>query len=145
MYVATLAVAMSCAMVSGESLCTVNDFSDTGCALETRAEEPEPASITLKSTRNGLEITVSNESFNCAITLVGLACDATVEGNVINYRVFENGEATAKCMCPVKSVKGTISGLSRGDYLFVFNDYLPISFRYSSSLDKTYLLSDYAQ
>ena len=59
---------------------------------------------------------------NCAITLNGIACDVSVQGNTIRYSVYEKDGPTANCMCRVEEMSSVVTGLKEGkEYTFNYS------------------------
>ena len=51
---------------------------------------------------------------NCAIKDGGIACDVSVEGNIIKYKVHQKSEFFANCICLVKEMSSVVTGLKEG-------------------------------
>ena len=79
-----------------------DEFTHTGCATDA-------------GTRAGL-------SQSDAIKLNGIACDVSVDGNTIRYRVYEKDGPTANCMCRVEEMSSVVTGLKEGkEYTFNYS------------------------
>lgn len=114
-------------------------FTDTGCGSEvmemaTRSGDTDASQLILAYSAEGLVVTRTNAQMNCAIKNGGLACDVSIDGKVIRMHVYEKGEKM-RCMCPVKKMSSTISGLGLGkDYVLEYfcgdAQYGPFEFRY---------------
>lgn len=124
------------------------DFSDTGCGRETKAvSSPDGApELILEYSAEGLVLTRHNSMLNCSINQGGIACDVSIEDNTIFYSAYELGEPM-KCICPVKTITSTISGLRTGkDYILDYScggDFMPISFTYQKGMKLVLDLSLY--
>ena len=82
-----------------------DEFTHTGCATDagTRAglSQSDVSLLILKYEDGNLRVTRTNATMNCSIKLNGIACDVSVDGNTIRYRVYEKDGPTANCMCRV--------------------------------------------
>ena len=95
-----------------------DEFTHTGCATDagTRAgtSQSDVSLLTLKYEDGNLRVTRTNATMNCAIKLNGIACDVSVKGNTILYRVYEKDGPTANCMCRVAEMSSVVTGLKEG-------------------------------
>ena len=81
-----------------------------------------PAQLILEYTESGLAVTLKNAEMNCAIKLNGIACDVSVDGNTIRYRVYEKDGPTANCFCKVEEMSSVVTGLKEGkEYTFNYS------------------------
>ncbi|MBR5073452.1 MAG: hypothetical protein IKX29_07890 [Bacteroidales bacterium] len=120
-------------------------FSDTGCGSElvepeTRSGDNAASQLILSYSEEGLVVTRTNAQMNCGIKNGGIACDVSVDGNVIRMHVYEKGEKM-RCMCPVRKMSSTISGLGLGkDYVLEYfcgdAQYGPFEFRYDKGFQQ---------
>lgn len=107
-------VVAGCSLIDGDRLHSV-ELTSTGCASETKAGSSEADSkLILKYTSEGLLVTRNNARMNCAIKDGGIACDVSVEGNVIKYKVHQKSELSANCICLVKEMSSVVTGLKEG-------------------------------
>lgn len=114
-------------------------FTDTGCGnevmeLQTKSVDDIASQLFLEYSPEGLVVTRTNAQMNCGIKNGGIACDVSVDGNVIRMHVYEKGEKM-RCMCPVRKMSSTIAGLGLGkdyvlDYYCGDAKYGPFEFRY---------------
>ena len=114
------------------------DFFHTGCASETKAGLNGAASeLILEHTPKGLMVTRKNAEMNCAIKLDGIECEANVEGDAIGYYVHPKSEMSANCVCLVKEMLSTVTGLTEGNEYTLYywcegeGPLVPISFTYA--------------
>ena len=116
-----------------------DEFSHTGCATDagngTRSGlgQSDVSLLILKYEDGNLRVTRTNATMNCAIKLNGIACDVSVKGDVINYRVYEKDGPTADCMCRVEEMSSVVTGLKEGkEYTFNYScsTYGPESFTF---------------
>lgn len=127
--------------------CTKSDvtrskqFAHSGCASDatTRAGEDEdaPSLLILKYENGDLRVTRTNAYMNCSIKTGGIACDVSIDGNVIRYSVYEKNGATANCICRVEEMSSLVTGLETGkEYIFKYcpNAYSPITFTFKKGL-----------
>ena len=87
----------------------------------------------MKYEDGNLRVTRTNATMNCAIKLNGIACDVSVDGNTIRYRVYEKDGPTANCMCRVEEMSSVVTGLKEGkEYTFNYScsTYSPESFTF---------------
>ena len=103
-----------------------DEFTHTGCATDagTRAgtSQSDVSLLTLKYEDGNLRVTRTNATMNCAIKLNGIACDVSVKGNTILYRVYEKDGPTANCMCRVAEMSSVVTGLKEGkEYTFNYS------------------------
>ena len=103
-----------------------DEFTHTGCASDagTRAgsSKSDVSLLILKYEDGNLRVTRTNATMNCAITLNGIACDVSVQGNTIRYSVYEKDGPTAKCMCRVEEMSSVVTGLKEGkEYTFNYS------------------------
>ena len=103
-----------------------DEFTHTGCATDagTRAgtSQSDVSLLTLKYEDGNLRVTRTNATMNCAIKLNGIACDVSVRGNTILYRVYEKDGPTANCMCRVAEMSSVVTGLKEGkEYTFNYS------------------------
>lgn len=123
-------------------------FTDTGCGSEviemaTRGGDDSAYSwsqLILSYSEEGLVVTRTNAQMNCGIKNGGIACDVSIDGNVIRMHVYEKGEKM-RCMCPVKKMSSTIAGLGLGkDYVLEYfcgdAQYGPFEFRYEKGFQQ---------
>ena len=113
----------------------------TGCArsdevVDTRSEDANlPAeTLHLKYSSSGLVVIQNNGHYNCYINVTGLDITSSVEGNKVLVTAYV--EPLMKCICPVKTVQAVVPGVETGkEYILYFNQYSPVQFKYSKSLD----------
>ena len=103
-----------------------DEFVHTGCASDagTRAgsSKSEASLLTLKYEDGNLRVTRTNATMNCAIKLNGIACDVSVKGNTIRYRVYEKEGPYANCLCRVEEMSSVVTGLKEGkEYTFDYS------------------------
>ncbi len=104
-------VVAGCSLIDGDRLHSV-ELTSTGCASETKAGSSEADSkLILEYTSDGLLVTRNNARMNCAIKDGGIACDVSVEDNVIKYKVHQKSELSANCICLVKEMSSVVTGL----------------------------------
>lgn len=130
---------------SKETKVELVSFTDTGCGSETvepatRSGDQAESQLLLEYSKEGLVVTRTNARMNCAIKNGGIACDVSINGNVIILDVYELGEKM-RCICPVKKMTSTIAGLSQGsDYVLDYRcggtKYGPFEFRYDKGLQQ---------
>ena len=99
------------------------EFAHTGCAGDaaTRAwgSSSDASLLTLKYEDGNLRVTRTNATMNCSIKDGGIVCDATVDGNVVRYRVYEKDGPVANCICRVAEMSSLVTGLQIGkEYTF---------------------------
>ena len=102
------------------------EFAHSGCAGDaaTRAwgNDSDASLLTLKYEDGDLRVTRTNATMNCAIKDGGIICDATVDGNVIRYRVYEKDGPMANCICRVEEMSSLVTGLEVGKkYTFEYS------------------------
>ena len=107
------------------------EFKDTGCIGDTRADLM--SLLTLKYEEGDLRVVRTNATLNCSIKLGGIACDVSVDDDVIHYRVYERDGAVTNCVCQVLEMTSVVSGLTPGkEYSFYYScggtNYAPITF-----------------
>ena len=141
-------ILLSLALVAG---CSKSDalrskeFSHTGCASETRAggSWDEPSLLQLKYENGDLRVTRTNALMNCSIKDGGIACDVSVEGDVIRYVVYEKDGPTANCICPVKEMTSLVTDLQEGkEYTLKYCHYAPVTFTFKKGLHKVFDVDD---
>ena len=103
-----------------------DEFVHTGCASDagTRAwgGKSDVSLLILKYEDGNLRVTRTNAEMNCAIKLNGIACDVSVDGNTIRYRVYEKDGPTANCICRVEEMSSVVTGLKEGkEYTFNYS------------------------
>ena len=108
-----------------------DEFTHTGCATDagTRAgsSNSDVSLLILKYEDGNLRVSRTNATMNCAIKLNGIACDVSVDGNTIRYRVYEKDGPTANCMCRVAEMSSVVmssvvTGLKEGkEYTFNYS------------------------
>lgn len=105
-----------------------DEFSHTGCATDagngTRSGlgQSDVSLLILKYEDGNLRVTRTNATMNCSIKLNGIACDVSVDGNTIRYRVYEKDGPTADCMCRVEEMSSVVTGLKEGkEYTFNYS------------------------
>lgn len=103
-----------------------DEFTHTGCATDagTRAgtSQSDVSLLTLKYEDGNLRVTRTNATMNCAFKLNGIACDVSVKGNTILYRVYEKDGPTANCICRVAEMSSVVTGLEEGkEYTFNYS------------------------
>ena len=107
-------VIAGCNLVDGDRLHSV-ELTSTGCASETKAgSSGADSKLILEYTSEGLLVTRSNAEMNCAIKNGGIACDVSVEDNLIKYKVHQKSELSANCICHVKEMSSVVTGLKDG-------------------------------
>ena len=102
------------------------EFAHTGCAGDaaTRAwgSDSDASLLTLKYEDGNLRVTRTNAVLNCAFVQDGLICEASVEGNVVRYRVYEKEGPRANCICRVEEMSSLVTGLEVGkEYTFEYS------------------------
>lgn len=122
------------------------EFTHTGCANDTRTVETrsglfgdEPSLLKLKYEDGGLRVTRTNATMNCSIKQNGIACDVSVNGDVINYYVYEKDGPVANCICPVEEMSSVVTGLQEGkEYTLEYRcrASATVSFTFKKSLNK---------
>lgn len=125
------------------------EFTHTGCAsgLATKAgpDDGEVSLLILKYEDGNLRVTRTNAMMNCSIKQGGIACEVSIDGNIIQYKVYEKDGPNANCMCRVEEMTSVVTGLQAGkeyslDYYFGSNVCgLPIPFTFGQGL---YLVLD---
>ena len=105
-----------------------DEFSQIGCATDagngTRSGlgQSDVSLLILKYEDGNLRVTRTNATMNCSIKLNGIACDVSVDGNTIRYRVYEKDGPTANCMCRVEEMSSVVTGLKEGkEYTFNYS------------------------
>ena len=103
-----------------------DEFVHTGCATDagTRAglSQSDVSLLILEYEDGNLRVTRTNATMNCSIKLNGIACESSVKGSVINYRVYEKDGPTANCMCRVEEMSSVVTGLKEGkEYTFNYS------------------------
>lgn len=103
-----------------------DEFVHSGCASDagTRAgfSKSEASLLALKYEDGNLRVTRTNATMNCAIKLNGIACDVSVNGDVLRYRVYEKDGPTANCICRVEEMSSVVTGLKEGkEYTFKYS------------------------
>lgn len=126
------------------------EFSHTGCAsgAETKAgsNDEEVSLLILKYEDGNLRVTRTNAMMNCSIKQGGIACEVSVDGNIVHYKVYEKDGPNANCMCRVEEMTSVVTGLQTGkeyslDYYCSHAYSLPIPFTFKQGL---YLVLDEA-
>ncbi len=124
------------------------EFSSSGCAKATKADNNNDATLRLKYNEGVLLILRANAMMNCAMGMEGneITCEVSVQDNVIYYNAYvPNPEM--KCMCPVQYMTAYVSGLQENtEYTLEYScdgTYRPITFYYTPGFDKTYNLKLY--
>ena len=111
------------------------EFAHTGCAGDgsTRAgsNDPDVSLLTLKYENGDLRVTRTNARMNCSIKNGGIVCDATVDGDVVRYRVYEKDGPVANCICLVEEMSSLVTGLEIGKE-YTFNYSCGFGYNYSS-------------
>lgn len=106
----------------------IKDLTYSGCATstDTRAsgDYDFESILTLKYEDGNLRVTRTNILVNCSFKDYGLACNVSVEGNVIHYTVeakpSPDGLET-NCLCLVETVSSLVTGLETGkEYTFKY-------------------------
>jgi hypothetical protein len=126
------------------------ELTHTGCVNDTKgsSDDNDDPLLYLEQTSAGLAITRMNTYFNCIIRKSDnpLVCDVQIDGSDIYYSVYEREEPTLNCICLVKRVSSTITGLQNDkEYVLHYLNYIPINFRYHKGLKLTFNLEDYEQ
>jgi len=137
---------------SGFDIVSSVELTHTGCANETKglfdSEDSKPM-LYLEKTQVGLAITRTNAVMNCIIKNSddALVCDVRIEGSDIYYSVYEREGPLADCICPVKKISSTVTGLADNPeyvlHYFCGRSSLPINFRYHKDLKLKLDLRDY--
>ncbi len=105
----------SCGLIDSEKVRSA-DFTTTGCASETKSGLYNADSkLILDYTSDGLLVTRKNAEMNCAIKDGGIACDVSIEGHVIKYKVHQKSDLSANCICLVKEMSSIVTGLKFGE------------------------------
>ncbi len=113
----------------------------SGCArveegVDTRAgdaTEPEET-LQLKYSSSGLVVIQRNAHYNCGINVSGMDISSSVEGDAVKVKAWV--DPVMKCICPVRIVQAVVPDLETGkEYTLYFNEYAPIQFKFSKSLD----------
>ena len=119
------------------------EFAHSGCAGDaaTRAwgSDSDVSLLTLKYENGDLRVTRTNATMNCSIKNNGIACEVSVDGNVIRYRVYEKDGPVANCICRVEEMSSLVTGLEVGkeytfDYSCGFANYPSFSFVFKKGL-----------
>ena len=117
------------------------EFSHTGCnsGIATKASSSDCPRLILKYDNGGLRVSCTNAEMNCAIKLNGIACDVSMDGDVIHYYVYEKDGPSANCFCHVDEMTSVVNGLQKGkDYTLDFvcsaYRYMPIPFTFNDGL-----------
>lgn len=121
-------------------------FSHTGCAKDQTKGSSDGRDVSLlilKYEGGDLRVTRTNAFMNCSIKTGGIACEVSLEDNVIHYKVYEKDGPSANCICPVEEMTSVVTGLEKGkeytmDY-FCSGYYTPFTFVFNDSL---YLIQD---
>ena len=91
------------------------EFSHTGCAsgAETKAgpNDDDVSLLILKYEDGNLRVTRTNARMNCSIKKGGIACEVSVDGNIVHYKVYEKDGPNANCMCRVEEMTSVVTGL----------------------------------
>ena len=103
-----------------------DEFVHTGCASDagTRAwaDKSDVSLLILKYEDGNLRVTRTNAEMNCSIKRNGIACDVSVDGKTIRYRVYEKDGPTANCFCKVEEMSSVVTGLKEGkEYTFNYS------------------------
>ena len=104
--------------------------------------------LILEYTSSGLAVTRTNATLNCIYDKVGLACEPTIEGNVLHYKVYIPSEEAANCVCLCERMSSTVSGLEEGkEYVLEYSSpdakLGKISFKYKRGLRLSVDVDDY--
>ena len=116
------------------------EFAHTGCATgaETKAgSNGEDASLLILKYEDGnLRVTRTNAMMNCSIKQGGITCEVSVDGNIVQYKVYEKDGPNANCMCRVEEMTSVVTGLQTGkeyslDYYcsHAYSRLIPFTFR----------------
>ena len=129
-----------CGLIDKDEVHSV-DLISTGCASETRAgSSGDESKLILKHTSDGLLVTRKNARMNCAIKDGGIACEVSVSGNIIKYKVRQKSDMSANCICRVEEMSSVVTDLKEGaNYTLYYwcQDEIPlvaIDFTYSKGL-----------
>ena len=104
--------------------------------------------LILEYTSSGLAVTRTNATLNCIYDKVGLACEPTIEGDVLQYKVYIPSEEAANCVCLCERMSSTVSGLEEGkEYVLEYSSpdakLGKISFKYKRGLRLSVDVDDY--
>ena len=125
-YLLILLALTVCAGCTKSNALRVKDLTHTGCAGDaaTRAwgSDSDASLLTLKYEDGNLRVTRTNATMNCSIKNNGIACEVSVDGHVVRYRVYEKDGPVANCICRVEEMSSLVTGLEVGkEYTFEYS------------------------